>query len=98
MVSIEAREKHWAAAAGRSFLPGRYRGVGSSLHERAPLFQPHSALLLPPLFTQGLTLSGGREHRKRGITLFSLCTPHNYTSAPKASTNELASAEREVGL
>lgn len=102
-VPIEAREKGSAAAAGRSFLQGRYRGAGSSLHERAPTPPAPFSSACASAIHQGPTLSGAREHREKGgITLFSLCTPHSYTSVPKASANELASAalwvEREAGL
>lgn len=90
---LKPGEKGSAAAAGHSFLQGRYRGAGSSLHERAPFLQLHSAPLLPPLFTEALLCQEqGSTEKKEGSLLFSLCTPHSYTSVPKAPANELASA------
>lgn len=88
--------KKGSAAAGHSFLQSRYRGAESSLHERAPFLQLYSTLPLPPLFTKALLCqeqgSKGRRKKKGGISLFTLCTPHGYTSISKASTNELATA------
>lgn len=73
---IEAREKGPAAAAGRSFLQSRYRGAGSSLHERAPLLLLHSALLLPPLFTRTLLCQKQGSTEKKKGSPFSLCVLH----------------------
>lgn len=42
-------------------------GAGSSLHERAPLLRLHSALPLPPLFTEALLCQEqGSTERKEG--------------------------------
>lgn len=65
--SIEAREKDLEAAAGHSFLQGRYRAAGSSLHERAPFLQLLSVLLLPSLFTKALLChEQGSTEKKKG--------------------------------
>lgn len=63
---LKSGEKDSAAAAGLSFLRGRYRGAGSSLHEWASLLQLHSALPWPPLFTKALYFvrSKGAQERK----------------------------------
>lgn len=76
-VSIEAREKgSAAAAAGHSFLQGRYRGAGSSLHERAPLLRLHSALPLPQLFTKALLCQEQGSTEKKEGSPFSLFVLH----------------------
>lgn len=95
--SIEVREKASAAAAGHSFLQGRYRGAGSSLHEWAPLLQLHSAPPLPLLFRRLYFVRSKGADKKEGISFFSLCTSHSCTGIPKVSANELL-VGKEAGL
>lgn len=91
--SIEAREKASEAAAGRSFLLGRYRAAGSALHERAPLLRLHSAPLSPPLFSGALLCQEqGSAEKEGGITPFLSLSRSYSTRAPKAAANEVASA------
>ena len=73
---LKPGEKGSAAAAGHSFLQGRYRGAGSSLHERAPLLQLHSSLLLPPLFTRALLCQKQESTEKKEGSPFSLFVLH----------------------
>lgn len=96
----KAQRQQLAALFSRAGI----EGAGSSLHERAPLLRLHSALPLPPLFTEALLCQEqGSTERKEGspFSLFVLRIAIQALPKPPLMSWPLQCCERrekEAGL